>query len=35
VANLPMAQSEPEMEKPKKASLKQANTEQDDLFGEI
>ena len=35
VANLPMAQPEPEIEKPKKTSLKQANTAQDDLFGEI
>ncbi len=34
VANLPMAQPEPEAEKPKKASIKPANTAQDDLFGE-
>ena len=35
VANLPMAQPEPEpiVEKPKKVSLKQANTAQHDLFG--
>ncbi|MDP1772339.1 MAG: site-specific DNA-methyltransferase [Methylobacter sp.] len=35
VANLPMAQPEPEIEKPKKTRLKQANTAQNDLFGEI
>ncbi|MFI3196224.1 MAG: site-specific DNA-methyltransferase [Methylococcaceae bacterium] len=35
VANLPMAQPEPEAEKPKKVSVKQANTAQDDLFGEV
>jgi adenine-specific DNA-methyltransferase len=35
VANLPMAQPEPEAEKPKKARVKQANTAQNDLFGEI
>jgi len=35
VANLPMAQPEPEAEKPKKASVKPINTAQDDLFGEV
>ena len=35
VANLPMAQPEPEIEKPKKTRLKQTNTAQNDLFGEI
>lgn len=34
VANLPMAQPEPEIVKPKKVSLKQANTDQGDLFDE-
>lgn len=33
VANLPMAQPEPEEAKPKKASLKQVNTAQHELFG--
>jgi|GEM_PF-3291721 len=33
VANLPMAQPEPEAEKLKKASVKPVNTAQDDLFG--
>jgi len=33
VANLPMAQAEPETDKPKKTSLKQANPAQNDLFG--
>jgi len=35
VANLPMAQPEPEIEKPKKTGIKQTNTAQDDLFGGI
>ncbi len=34
VANLPMAQSEPEIIKPTKISLKQANTAQHDLFSD-
>jgi adenine-specific DNA-methyltransferase len=34
VANLPMAQPEPEIVKPKKVTLKQANTDQGDLFDE-
>jgi adenine-specific DNA-methyltransferase len=34
VANLPMAQPEPEVDKPKNVSLKQANTDQGDLFDE-
>ena len=33
VANLPMAQPEPEVDKPRNVSLKQANINQDDLFG--
>ena len=33
VANLPMAQPEPEVDKPKNVSLKQTNINQDDLFG--
>ncbi|MEI6267732.1 MAG: site-specific DNA-methyltransferase [Methylococcaceae bacterium] len=33
VANLPMAQPEPEIVKPKKVSLKRVNTDQGDLFG--
>ena len=33
VANLPMAQPEPGVDKPKNVSLKQANINQDDLFG--
>jgi adenine-specific DNA-methyltransferase len=33
VANLPMAQPEPEVDKPRSVSLKQANINQDDLFG--
>jgi len=33
VANLPMAQAEPEADKPKKTSSKQANPAQNDLFG--
>ncbi|MFI3197694.1 MAG: site-specific DNA-methyltransferase [Methylococcaceae bacterium] len=34
VANLPMAQPEPEIIKPKKVSLKQTSTDQDDLFSD-
>jgi adenine-specific DNA-methyltransferase len=34
VANLPMAQPEPEIIKPKSVSLKQTNTDQSDLFDE-
>jgi adenine-specific DNA-methyltransferase len=34
VANLPMAQPEPEVDKPKNVSLKQDNTDQGDLFDE-
>jgi len=34
VANLPMAQAEPETDKPKKTSLKQANPAQNDLFAD-
>ena len=34
VANLPMAQAEPETDKPKKTSLKQSNPAQNDLFAD-
>ena len=34
VANLPMAQPEPEVDRPKNVSLKQTNTDQGDLFDE-